>query len=315
LDVHEFGSFSEEWMSGGFIKASDVQLGMLTNLNTSAAIAALQHEAIFPHIARRMKEKGYKFQEYIVGTPATRIRHSTTEINDGRQSFGILGTVSFIQEGRQWKTLEDQLQRRTLAQLTSIEALLEYCSGHADDIKDIVRKERERLLKGSVDRVAIRMDHFAGQKKMLIPVQTLATGVETTWQVTPYHGEVKLIKEVSIPTGYLVDSRDTTVLALLRRHHIVLGQGAFPTAAGMIDYWIDSVGSTVLEEDTIPLLSVRMQPTELPLTGGEYYVSTRQLQRALIAVILEPESNWGLTKYDEFSFLRQTKRYPIRRIP
>ncbi|MER3523181.1 MAG: hypothetical protein C4326_03740 [Ignavibacteria bacterium] len=38
MDIHEYGSFSTEWKEAGFIKTGDVQLGMLTNLNTPHSI-------------------------------------------------------------------------------------------------------------------------------------------------------------------------------------------------------------------------------------------------------------------------------------
>ncbi len=129
LDVHEYGTMSRSWSDSGFVRLADTQLGMLTNTNTSPEVRDLQHNNIFAYVSGYMHGQGYYFQEYIVGSPSDRVRHSTTEINDGRQSFGILGTVSFIQEGIKWKTREDSLQRRVKSQLASIRALLEYLLG------------------------------------------------------------------------------------------------------------------------------------------------------------------------------------------
>jgi hypothetical protein len=202
LDVHEYTTMSRSWTDSGFIRIADTQLGMLTNANTPPEIKDLQHKSIFPYIAGYMNANGYFFQEYIVGSPSDRIRHSTTEINDGRQSFGILGTVSFIQEGIKWRTREERLQRRVESQFASIRALLEYCSANAEKLMQIVSRERARLLTLAGQPVALRMDHFEGKGQLRIPVRMLASGRDTVWQVKPYHGEVRMQKSTLLPEKY-----------------------------------------------------------------------------------------------------------------
>ncbi|MER3523180.1 MAG: hypothetical protein C4326_03735 [Ignavibacteria bacterium] len=126
-----------------------------------------------------MQQCGYSFHEYIVGSPQSYIRHSTTEINDGRQSFGVLGTVSFIQEGRKWRTLEDQLERGAKSQLASVEALLRICATHAEDIRRIIESERRALSVPASRTVALRMDHVSSTNEMVIPVQQVQTSNDT----------------------------------------------------------------------------------------------------------------------------------------
>jgi len=163
--------------------------------------------------------------------------------------------------------------------------------------------------------VAIRMDHFAGEKDLVIPVQMARSGCDTTWRVRPYHGEVRLLKDITLPEHYLMERSDPLVAALLQRHHIAVDTVRTDSLASATVYMVDSVGSTVLEEDTIPLVSVSRRDTVARLRPGELLVSTRQLQSLLIPILLEPESNWGLTKYDMFSYLIRGKRYPILRLP
>ncbi len=313
VDVHEYSSYSEEWSKAGFIKTADVQLGMLTNLNTSPATYALQHERIFPFIATRMKQRGFSFHEYIVGTPQEYIRHSTTEINDGRQSLGILGSVSFIQEGRKWRSLEDQLERRARSQLAALEALLDFCAENAHAIKQHVAQERNRLRHSGGAFVTIRMDHVADSKVLEIPVQMVTTGRDTIWRVQPYRGKVELLKGVILPSAYIVERKDSAVLAVLARHHIAIDTVTRDSTIVATLYTTDSVGTTVIEGDTLPLLHTTAETAAVRLKLGDALIPTAQLQSRLIAILLEPESQWGLTKYEHFAYLRQEKRYPIKR--
>jgi hypothetical protein len=313
LDVHEYGTMSRSWSDSGFVRIADTQLGMLTNANTSAEVRDLQHNIIFPSIAGTMHGQGYFFQEYIVGSPSDRVRHSTTEINDGRQSFGILGTVSFIQEGIKWRTREDRLERRVKSQLASIRALLEYCSKNTEKIMQIVSHERARLLTLAGQPIAIRMDHFAGKGELQIPVRMVATQRDTVWQVRPYHGEVRMQKSVLLPEKYIIEKKDSAIVQLLRRHHIIVEEVKQEGRVNVTAYVMDSTSRSEIEAETQPLVSVSSRSRTMTLKQGDFIVPTKQLQSRLLAIILEPESMWGLTKYEQFGYLLKEKQYPVLR--
>ena len=315
LDLHEYGTLSRSWSDSGFIRIADAQLGMLTNVNTSPEIRDLQHNKIFPYIAGTMQGQGYFYNEYIVGSPGDRVRHSTTEINDGRQSFGVLGTVSFIQEGIKWRTREDRLQRRVQSHLTAIQALLEYCSRHAREIVQTVQKERARLVALTGQPVALRMDHVQGTGELRIPVRMVKTERDTTWLVKPYFGEVRPQKSTLLPEKYFVERKDSAIVELLRRHHISVEEVTRETDINVSAFFTDSVARANIEEETQPLISVSCRQIKKTFKPGDFMISTRQPQSLLTAIILEPESMWGLTKYEQFAYLLKQGQYPVFRLP
>jgi hypothetical protein len=288
---------------------------MLTNVNTSPEIRDLQHNRIFPYVAGSMHGHGYFYNEYIVGSPSDRVRHSTTEINDGRQSFGVLGAVSFIQEGIKWRTREDRLQRRVQSHLTAIQALLQYCSHHSQEIVQIVQKERARLVALAGQPVALRMDHIQGKGELRVPVRMLKTERDTTWLVKPYFGEVKLQKSTVVPEKYFVERKDSAIVELLRRHHINIEEVTRETELTVSAFFTDSVARANIEEETQPLVSVSCHQIKKTFKPGDFVISTRQLQSLLMGIILEPESMWGLTKYEQFTYLLKQSQYPVFRTP
>jgi Zinc carboxypeptidase len=315
LDIHEYGAYSRSWADAGYSKRGDVQLGTLTNLNSSGILRKYQHDSVLTFVAGRMKDNRYTFHEYIVGSPGDRIRHSTTEINDGRQSFGILNTLSFIQEGRQGRSLEEGLERRARSQLAAIEALLSYCNGHAQEIRDLVAGERHKLSTSAGSRFALRMEHVHGDGVLRIPVQTVPAGRDTVISATPYHDLVRPVAETTVPSGYVIPAGERSIIELLRRHHVKGETVERERAANVETYWIDSVGTDVLEEDSLPRPFVRRERSVITLQPGDLVVSTAQWHGMFLPTLLEPESMWGLTKYSTFSGLLRQKRYPISRIP
>lgn len=315
LDLHEYGTLSRSWSDSGFIRIADAQLGMLTNANTPREIRDLQHNGMFPYIASRMRSQGYFYNEYIVGSPSDRVRHSTTEINDGRQSFGVLGTVSFIQEGIKWRTREERLQRRVQAHVTAVEALLEYCSQHAQSILQLVQKERARLLTIAGQPVVLRMDHVQGAGALRIPVRLLKGERDTTWLVKPYFGEVRPQKSTLLPEKYLIERKDSAIVELLRRHHINIQAITREAEMNVSAFFTDSVARANIEEEAQPLVSVTRHQIKKTFKAGDYIISTHQPQSLLMAIILEPESMWGLTKYEQFAYLLKPGQYPVFRLP
>jgi len=315
LDIHEFGSYSTSWIKSGFIKTADVQLGMLTNLNSPARIRQYQRDRVFGFIADAMREKNYRFGEYIVGSPEDRIRHSTTEINDGRQSFGILGTLSFIQEGRNGKELEDRLERRARSQLAAVEALLEFCARYTAEICSLVSGERADLLHLSRVPVALRMEHVPGNGVLTIPVQEVISNRDTIWSVNPYHGVIRSLVSIALPSKYLVPREDSAIVALLHAHHVQTEKVLARRHIKAETFRLDSIGFDVLEEDSLPRPAGRWLTESLVARSGDILVPTRQLHSLFLATVLEPESMWGIAKYPRFRTLVPGTTFPIRRLP
>jgi hypothetical protein len=288
---------------------------MLTNLNSPVRLRNYQREQVYPFIASRMAAAGYAFNEYIVGSPQDRIRHSTTEINDGRQSFGILGTLSFIQEGWRGKGMEDSLERRVRSQLAAIEALLLFCDRRASEIRRMVSAERKALAGSAGKEFNLRMEHVHGGGTLRIPVRLLPSELDTMLVVGPYHDLVRPTVKGTVPSGYVIPSELGGVIELMERHGVKSERVKTPRQLAVETCWIDSVGFDVLEEDSIARPYARIAVEAITLRPGDVVVSTAQWHGMFLPTALEPASMWGLAKYDAFAGLMREKRYPIYRIP
>jgi hypothetical protein len=78
-------------------------------------------------------------------------------------------------------------------------------------------------------------------------------------------------------------------------------------------YVVDSTSRLEMEEEVQPFVSVSTRSMTKTLKPGDFVIPTKQLQSMLLAIILEPESMWGLTKYDQFGYLLRGKEYPVMR--
>ena len=150
---------------------------------------------------------------------------------------------------------------------------------------------------------------------MYIPVRMWKADRDSIWRVKPYYGEVRLLKSTVLPQKHLLERKDSAIVELLYRHHTNVDVVRHETTMNTTSYFIDSVGRSGIEENALPLVSVSGRQVNTTLREGDFTISTGQLQSVLLAIILEPESMWGLTRYEPFAYVLKGKRYPVLRIP
>lgn len=315
LDIHEYCALSSRWVESGVLRTADVQLGTLTNLNSSPAIRAYQRERMLPFVAGEMARQGYQCHEYVVGFPGSGVRHSTTEINDGRQSFGLLNTLSFLQEGRKWRGFTERMEYRVATQLASIEALLCYCRAQADEILALVRGERRKLRETAGTEAVVRMDHIVeGNKPLLIPGCDAHLGKDLTVALSPYHSTVKPLRSVALPSAYLIPAEYARVAGLLAAHRVRVIPVEDAKSVRAEVPMIEKVEWEVLEGESLARPQVDFRVGSVNLRPGDMVVPTGQLHALFLATLLEAESMWGLARYRQFASLMKEGAFPFKRI-
>jgi hypothetical protein len=314
LDVHEFQALGDAWTTRGFVRAIDEQLGAPTNLNISPALRAMIVDRLFPFVASRLKEAGFRFFNYsIVDSPEDTLRHSTTDINDGRQSLAILNTFSCILEGRNARDFNGDLERRSRGQLAAIMAYLQYCADHADEIKRVVHAERDSL-SISTAPVKLQMSHVHGGEHIAVPVKTYPGGKDSTVSLL-YAPNIVSWREVPRPAAYIIPRQEKDILSVLQRHGITMHAIDKRQEMRVESYSVVKVDTSGIEGDPVLVPRVTKAKGMHTFEAGDVVVLMNQLHSTMIALTLEPESQWGLVQYKPFERLRNLDtEYPVYRL-
>lgn len=317
VDFHEYYPFSETWTAFGYRKNFDIQFGGLTNINIDAEIRNYFYDHVFPDVESYVKSEGYSFFEYTLGNYArgTRLRHSTVDINDGRQSFGICNTLSFIVEGMNGKDSVDRIQRRALSQYQTAKGILNSVYQNLDQIYETVTTAREKnFIPDSTETVSIRMDHFKGDSSLNYQLLSLQTGKDTVFKVKEFHSEVKSLLNVKVPKAYLIPKSDTALINWLIRSNFDFDTYKLKVTDKIFAYKIvDLTRSTDEElENYYPKVEkVIVQNTDLK----DYYViPTNQFYKYKVVTALEPQAMYGLINYPEFEYLLHDDMFKILRL-
>ncbi len=318
VDFHEYYPFSDEWTNFGFRKNFDIQLGGLTNINVDDQIRNYFYKKIFSGVKNFVEQDGYTFFEYTLGNYALneRLRHSTVDINDGRQSFGICNTMSFIVEGINGRDSIDHIERRAKSQYRTAKGILEMVSENFEEIEQIVKISRSTFfLEDSNEMVSIRMDHFKGKQELNYPLLSLKTGIDTIFKVNEYHPQVLSLLEVKVPKYYLIPQADTVLVNWLYRSNFNFSSYKITQSDQVFAYKIVDLSRSMDEE--LKNYYPKVLPVKIPvdrLTETYYAVPTSQLYKYKIVTALEPQAMYGLINYPEFEYLLFDDMFKILRI-
>ncbi|MEE4176670.1 MAG: M14 family zinc carboxypeptidase [Bacteroides sp.] len=318
LDIHEYHPYSDAWEAFGAFKQFDVQTGIITNPNLSQDIRKYSEEVVLPGLENKLKAGGYTFHNYLVGPapPEGPTRHSTVDIDDGRQSFGVLGSMSFIFEGLNGRDrYADSLQRRAQSQAMAVRSLMDIIRHDREKIIQMVDDSRRVLVSGGNDTVAIRMDHFPGEKPLQLLLKSSQTGKDTLVKIHNYHPLVKPTFSIERARGYLIPRSDSLLMALISNHHIEY-QETFEDPQQVFAYRFAALSRSFDEGLKNYFPEVEKEVLDAENYQRDYiFVPVTQLHSHFLALTLEPQSQIGLIQYPLFQYLlRENEHFPVLRV-
>lgn len=320
MDVHEYSPLGDEWIKYGYRKNTAVALGGPTNINISSGIRDLANQKALPYMMQYLNSSNFSSFVYCPGGPPELdyIRHSTFDINDGRQSFGILNSLCFIQEGMNGDDMYiDNIKFRAESQCKGMRGLLEFVFLNKEEIKIAVHKAREQSIvpeKGA--KIAIQTDHFGNGEKLELPLFSYKTGNDTMVVVNDYRPLVKSINEVEKPEGYLIPKSNTELIGWLERQRIHSEEFVERKGLKILKYTICSIDSIDFERDIIVNPIVKQQKVRKLNSIEDYvYVPCNQLKGTMLVLALEPKSMLGLVTYSQYAhLLKVSEPFPVLRV-
>jgi len=315
LDVHEYGYTT--WLKQGYIKDFGEQLDCISN---PAIPEKLRNFAVYEILNPTIiltRTRGVRANRYLItrGDFNHFVRHSTTDINDGRNSFGIQNTLSFILEGFNPLIKQENIWQRGKFQLTLIESFLKVCNQKSTKIKKNVTNIRKNFSKQAPDSVVIVANYT---KKYSCPLEIILKKTsdfkDTTIVLPDYRPEVEAIRSVKRPEAYLTINPAEQILKLVS-HHFFDHETLETEKSFCIEKFIITGRDTLnYESRTTVVPKGFYKAEEKSFPAGSLLIPTNNNKANQIVQIFEAESFYGLSHYPEYRFLLEEKEYPIYRV-
>lgn len=320
MDVHEYSPFGETWKKYGYRDNSDELLGSPTNIMVSEKIRNLSNQGFYPFLKKYCSENNVSCFIYAPGGPPEidYIRHSTFDINDGRQSLAIQNSISLILEGMNGPdAFAENIRHRAEAQMTAMRGLLEYSFNNSPEIKRLVAEERKSLVNSKPgEKVAVQLIHAPNGETLSLPLYSYHSGNDTVVIVHNYRPTVKSISDVTRPCGYLIPKSDAALVSWINRLAFITQPFKAGKTTVMEQYSVVSMDSIDFEGDMVNNPELRVKVLSSVTNPGNYiYIPTAQLKGNMIIIALEPKSMLGLATYPLFSYLvKAGTDYPVLRV-
>ncbi len=318
VDFHEYYPYSDSWQDFGYRRDFDIQFGGLTNINIDQKVRNYFYEVFFPKVKEDVEQSGYSFFEYTLGNFALgkRLRYSTVDINDGRQSFGICNTLSFIVEGKNGRDSIFEIERRAKSQYLTAKSILNTSIFNIADIDQMVQEARNKTKKPNpVEKVSIRMDHFKGSDTLRYLLKSVKTEKDTMFMVHEFHNEVKSLLDIEIPKAYLIPVSDTFLVEWLKRSNFTFYKYDTNEKDQIFRYKILNLHRSVDEEleNYYPVVAFEKINHEF-LKEKYFALPTHQFYKYKIVTAFEPQAMYGIVNYPDFEYLLFEEYFKIYRI-
>ena len=325
LDVHEYNAIKNSWIEHGYVKDAEEMMGGVTNLNIDSRLMDFSRSKMIPQVGEKVRKAGFSFHRYIVGEPfeGKRIRFSTTNINDGRQSMGIYNTLSFLIEGKRYSDVLYEIERRTQGQFTALVAFLEVVAENARDILQLVNTSRQDLLLQAQGKYAhIQMDYFPDslQKTLTYPVFNFSVWKRVEKELHNFEPLVKIKKSIVKPWAYIFSQKEEALNTLLKKHQIKIQHLKQNVTVEVESYSILHVTPAVDEDKSILNIDVEKRIGQKNYKKGDIIVPLDQSAANLIPLLFEPQSTYNICQkrnghqYRFEDYIKSGQDYPIARI-
>ena len=320
LDVHEYNPYNENWIALGYRRNSLETIGPVNNPNISEGLRAFAYSSFVPYLLSCYSGYGITASLYCPGGPpgTSYIRHSTFDINDGRQSFGIQNTLSFIQEGMNGNdSFAENIINRSRAQMYGMKALLEFVHSNRETIKTLVDAGRKELTAvPGKEMISVRSEHVANGDQLDLPVWSYKTEKDSVIRVPDYRPLVKSTLTVKKPAGYLIPRSNIKLTDWAKRHSFETEPFKMKDGDLVEEYFINSVDSIDFELDQVIDASVTVSELQNKIVDDDYiFLPCAQIKGTMIAIALEPQSILGLATYKTFDdLLTAGEKYPVLRV-
>ncbi len=320
MDVHEYYPYSEDSNRQGYRRNSDLLIGLNTNPQISDRIRDFQKKNFMPYWTKYLNAHSISNGVYSPGEPTENsyIRYSTFDINDGRQSYGIQNTFSFIQEGLNGEdSFVENLSHRSYSQSRGMLALLEFVYKNGAEMQNIVTEERNKLISplGNED-VVLQMEHVSDGSKLKLPFYSYFSKTDSIIEVKNFRPVVKPTLSIKKPFGYLIPTSQKELINWISRQGFEIRSLTNPESCIFEKLVISRIDSIDFEGDIIACPQVTSTRVNDKISLENFiFVPSAQLKGNLLVIAIEPQSELGLATYKLFDFLmKEQSIYPVIRV-
>jgi hypothetical protein len=310
VDVHTYPSRRQHLLAHDLIYCHDLFVDVPTNPSLVHALVAPEAPDFLSWFIDGMQAAGFRGERYTLVETNGRVRHSTCDVRDARKGLTLrFGVPTILLEAREPRrgNVASARKRVTRTLEQALELVLIWARTHADHLR------AERATPGPGDWFAVGSRYLEADSLFRMPFEDANTGtvraVELPGAYTP---QAVPTRGVELPHAYAVPANRKALLEVLRRHGF---ESTEPGSVANVEYYrVGRIRSRRRPDRPPRVRAVRVVGTPDQLRECRIF-PLDQRGGYTLAVLLEPESKYGLARFPDLKLsLKRKRKYPILRV-
>lgn len=312
IDVHNYASRRKHLLAKNLIKYHDIFIDTPTNPAIHHSIDKDKINEFVNSIQSDLNSLNYSCERYTIVKPSGRVRHSTPDIIDARNSLSLrYNTFTVLLEGRKPTHEEGEAGREHIvsAQYQALYAILKWIQNHKNDFM-----QNRKSMSFAGDRVAIHSKYGLADHPFGITFKNSMTKRTEIVSLQNYTPTIEVTKYIELPSAYAVPLDKKMVIEILQRHGF-LSQLSNLSKLEHIQYYIIESAKPSSRENRSPRKISLLVKTEQKRLDNYVIFPVYQEGGHSLAVLLEPESKYGLHRYKDLNLpILANSQYPVLRV-
>jgi hypothetical protein len=318
VDLHNYPPKRKYLAEKNYVFYHDVLIDTPTNLAIQKRPDQDKLKSLIQNIQSDLKQFNYSCERYVLIDEKGKVRHSTHDIIDARNFLSLrYNTFSILVEARE--PLPDEERKKETKHIISAqyEALLSILKWDTKNIDFLLEKSNEPSFKKR-DRIAIRSSYIKSEQPFRMNFKNTITKKIEEVTLQNYHSDIRATRHIVLPYAYAIPVDKNRIIEFLHNHgftsdHVNSGDGKSKLLT-VQHYLILSFDSPEVQGKAAK--NVMMVTTEEDEDLSNYEIfSVNQEGGHSLALFLEPQSEYGLHKYEYLNLdLEPGLEYPILRV-
>ncbi|MDH3618478.1 MAG: M14 family zinc carboxypeptidase [Nitrosopumilus sp.] len=301
IDIHNYPSRRRHLLKKHLIINQDIFIDIPTNLAVIQPLNNNKIKEFFTKIKSDLNSKGFSCERYVLFQKSGKIRHSTLDVKDARNSLAMrYGVFSIILEGREPLKKEGILgkNKTIMGQFHALGSVIDYL------VKNRNEFESKPHVSTQGELVPIQSKYRNSNERIELEVKDSKTKKTKKKKFKNYSPDVESLKFVDLPTSYAVPNSMKKLIKLLQKHGFSSSSNNKINEYEMYYKISEKSPTKQLKKKTISNKISNYSVFPVNQLGGRF-----------LALLLEPQSKFGLNRFSELKLdFSKNLEFPIIRI-
>jgi len=302
IDVHNYHSRRKHLLAKNLVYQHDVFMDVCNN--PSIHPFSFNPQNLLESVRTYLKSKNISCERYTIVTKSGRVRHSTPNVMDARNSLALrYNILTILLEGKNPRRKEGKEGRMRIIQ-AQYDALIGTMKWLEENMQIFVTNNVDTR-----SRIPI-WARYSKKQSHSLRLKNAESNKDEIVEFNKYTPTLDITRTISLPSFYAIPKSNKKVLQILQRHSIYPEKASQSHNYDVESYFIVSAKKSVRKNRPYRNLKVITKNVKSELK--EYFLfKVNKENGSFLAVFLEPESKYGLQRYPHLDLnVSQEKDFP-----